>query len=319
MRTIDTFQSMNAGPFGETPPAAGFGIGDPLERKTSGKGIAALVLGGVALLIGWFPACGSIPALLMLLVGVPLAIIGIVGAVRGRVGYGFPITGLVVCLVALAVASLATLVLIGGFQWGKKQAEERTALRAELAATATEEWKQATLFLVESPSSAAGTGFVVHASDDEPYAVTAIHPYEGETPTLFDDLFPETRIELGDVVGEGDDVRIQRLATELQSGVTTLRLVPQVGIRKDDRVALLTIDGPVLATVTKTPLLGRDGEMELDTPTDVAGSSGAPIVLVETGTVVAVALSADDPLEATMVGFEKLVFDPTKQDPTSPF
>ncbi len=77
-------------------------------RSTSGLGVAALVLGIIAALICWIPFIG--------LLGTPLAILGLVFGIIGllialigrKAGLGMPISGSIVCVVALIIAIAST-------------------------------------------------------------------------------------------------------------------------------------------------------------------------------------------------------------------
>ena len=79
----------------------------PQEKKVSGLGIAALVLGIIACLTAWIPMIGVI-SLPFSGIGVLLAIIGFIVAARSKTtGKGMIVSGLAVCLVAVALVFLS--------------------------------------------------------------------------------------------------------------------------------------------------------------------------------------------------------------------
>ena len=100
---------------------------------TSGLGIAALVLGVLAILIGWLPGCGSVPGLLLAGVGLCLGIAGWVVARRGKVGRGMPIAGTLTSAAGLLLAGISTALLVAGIggavESAKQQAEAERARR----------------------------------------------------------------------------------------------------------------------------------------------------------------------------------------------
>ncbi|HEV8603838.1 MAG TPA: type II secretion system protein GspG [Tepidisphaeraceae bacterium] len=72
------------------------------QKSASGLGIAALVLGILAVLVAWMPFCGLV-VMPMALVGLVLGIFGIVLSRKGRTGIGMPIAGTTLCAVAIAL------------------------------------------------------------------------------------------------------------------------------------------------------------------------------------------------------------------------
>lgn len=95
-----------------TPVAFGPSAGGPL--RTSGLGVASLVIGILVCLVTWIPLIG--------LLGVPFAVIGVVIAFAGilvsgltkREGMGLPIAGLLTCLAGIALALLSPFLIAGG-------------------------------------------------------------------------------------------------------------------------------------------------------------------------------------------------------------
>jgi len=80
----------------------------PREKSVNGLGIAALVLGIVATLTCWVPFLGMV-SLPLAGLGAAFALIGfLVAAIGRRSGVGMPISGGVVCLVAIVVQVLMT-------------------------------------------------------------------------------------------------------------------------------------------------------------------------------------------------------------------
>jgi hypothetical protein len=69
----------------------------------SGLGVAAVVLGGVALLFALIPVCGAVVAWPVGLIGLILGVIGWAIAHQSGQGLAVPITGTILCVVALVV------------------------------------------------------------------------------------------------------------------------------------------------------------------------------------------------------------------------
>jgi putative nucleic acid binding protein len=98
-------------------------------KGLSGLGIAALVLGIIALPFSWVPFCG-LAAVPVAGVGLILAVVGfIVSKTGGRSGVGMPVAGGVVCLLGI----LAPIVTTGGslyvFHGSVKEAEQQADVR----------------------------------------------------------------------------------------------------------------------------------------------------------------------------------------------
>lgn len=94
---------------GYAPPAPGYGYAPapPPTSPTNGLGVAALVVGVIALLICWVPVIG-------VLAGLTAAGLGIGGWVRGRRtggGVGLAVAGTVLGALAVVLGILATLLL----------------------------------------------------------------------------------------------------------------------------------------------------------------------------------------------------------------
>ena len=284
---------------------------------TSGMGVAALVLGIVSVLIGWLPGCGSVPALLLTFIGLLLGVLGLMNARGGRVGKGMPIAGLIVCGLALLIAGLSTALLAIGINSGIQEVRRQEAADAaarEALATAPAAFEEADCFEVSSASHLAGTGFLlqVDGRDGEVYAVTALHPYDDEVPETFSQLLDEEPLDdiaLGRTIETGQDVRLQRLAGPAPSAAVPLIYHRDVRASLNERVAILLDDEVVEGRITREFMGFGEGEIQLATPADVMAASGSPIVLLETGTVVGVLLSADLPEGAKTIGYEELDFE----------
>jgi hypothetical protein len=73
-----------------------------------GLGIGAIVLGIIATIFCWIPFCG-LGAVPIAAIGLLLAIIGVVISVIGKKpGVGFPASGAVICIIAIAIALVVT-------------------------------------------------------------------------------------------------------------------------------------------------------------------------------------------------------------------
>lgn len=80
-------------------------------RRTSGLGIAALIVGGVALLLAFVPFVNYVSGLIAL-VGI---VIGIVGLVQKDRKKGLPIAGTIVSVIALILSIVLAIVYTAGF------------------------------------------------------------------------------------------------------------------------------------------------------------------------------------------------------------
>ena len=93
------------------PQVALQNVGVEIKRGSSPLGIAALVMGILACLTCWIPVIGLLTIPLSL-IGLLLALIGLImAAVSKKTGFVFPISGGLVCVIAIAIAVLTT----GGF------------------------------------------------------------------------------------------------------------------------------------------------------------------------------------------------------------
>lgn len=80
----------------------GYAVRHGEQKSASGLGIAALVLGILAMLVAWMPFCGVV-MIPVAMVGLVLGIFGIVLSRKGRTGIGMPIAGTTLCAVAIAL------------------------------------------------------------------------------------------------------------------------------------------------------------------------------------------------------------------------
>ena len=91
-----------------TPPHVGLDVNVKGIKSTNGLGIAALVLGIIAVLTCWIPFVG--------ILGIPLAVLGLLFGIIGflialigrKSGVGMPISGCIVCIVSIIVAVAST-------------------------------------------------------------------------------------------------------------------------------------------------------------------------------------------------------------------
>jgi hypothetical protein len=281
-------------------------------RRASGLGITALVLGLVFLLIAWFPFCGSLPALVGAGIGLILGIVGwAIAAKRPDIGRGLPIAGTLICALTVLVAIAATVlpsVLIGRAAQGIAAASEmERQVGQEMRRRHERPWTQpeTQLYAGSSPSHLAGTGFLIEV-DGKILAVTARHPFGDERPQAFVNLLGEgegpDELKLGARIYEKFDVQVFELDGESQ-GLSALRYPGPMSVSVGDRVVVLTDAGALEGVVTDDAGDVLSGSIRLDEPAMVAGASGAPILLKDTGTVIGLLQGADDPEQATVVTF----------------
>ena len=114
-----------------------------IRRRTSSLGVAALILGIVAFLICWVPLIGMIGVPLSAL-GLLLGLVGLIVAVlRKGAGIGYPIAGIAVSGLALAVAFASTYAAGKAIEETAKAMSEsvgeRTRTNQQVVATADED------------------------------------------------------------------------------------------------------------------------------------------------------------------------------------
>ena len=113
------------------PQVALQNVGVEIKRGSSPLGIAALVIGILACLTCWIPVIGLLTIPLSL-IGILLALIGLImAAVSKKTGFVFPISGGLVCVIAIAIAVVTT----GGFT---KAVSDATASTETVAAEPSE-------------------------------------------------------------------------------------------------------------------------------------------------------------------------------------
>jgi hypothetical protein len=78
-------------------------------RTGMSLGVAAIILGTLALLVSWIPFVGAF-GLPLSGIGLVLAVIGLVIALRGGRGLGYHIAGIAICGLAILMATCSTLV-----------------------------------------------------------------------------------------------------------------------------------------------------------------------------------------------------------------
>ena len=153
--------SMSQGSYGQARPS------------TSGAAIAGLVLGVVALISSWVPFINNF-SFIIGAIGLILAIVGVVGTVRGRrAGKGLAIAALVINLVACAVV-LATQSAMSAAIDDATSSPEVSSVGASSEPAATDdapdsaETQQATTDLAPGTSIELENGLVVSVDSVEP-------------------------------------------------------------------------------------------------------------------------------------------------------
>jgi ammonia channel protein AmtB len=81
----------------------------PAERRSNGLGIAATILGAIAILFSIIPMCGLIPAIVLSVVGGILGAVGFFAAVSDkRTSIAFPLVGVALCVMAVIIGLVMT-------------------------------------------------------------------------------------------------------------------------------------------------------------------------------------------------------------------
>jgi hypothetical protein len=90
-------------------PQANYYPPPPEGKKTNGLGVASLILGILACIVGIIPICGMMGAVPLALIGGVLGIVGIIIAASSkRIGAGMPIAGIIVCVLSIGVATASS-------------------------------------------------------------------------------------------------------------------------------------------------------------------------------------------------------------------
>jgi hypothetical protein len=95
-------------PYASLPP------GEP-RPKASGLGIASLILGLISMLGAWVPCCG-VGAWPVAIVGLILGFVGLLVVISNhssRAPVGFPIAGIIVCLISICLPFVLPLLIVG--------------------------------------------------------------------------------------------------------------------------------------------------------------------------------------------------------------
>ena len=220
------------------------------------------------------------------------------------------------------------LVWAGGFA-GHLQAEtaRETLLRAaQTARQQTAEhphpFRDLKIFDVASSNTVAGAGFLV-ADENTVVAVTAKHPFTEAGPT--DIIRANNQFRLQPKIHDADDILAFTVAV---TNVPVLQLMPAKSrlLRAGDTLSVIGHEGVLTGKLTRAGL-GQDemllpgqpvtGTLQLMIPGahDLAGNSGAPVILDETGEVIGVLLGAEEFDRETAVDFQLLSLDPPERHP----
>ena len=115
------------------PPPPTLNVNVKVKPHSSSLGIVSLILGILGLVICWMP-CIGILGMPLSAVGLVLGIIGLIIALtRGGAGIGWPIGGIVVSGLALLIAGLITIALVGATTAvEERRAEERSKPKGTL-------------------------------------------------------------------------------------------------------------------------------------------------------------------------------------------
>ena len=140
-----------------------------IPPRISGQAIASCALGVAALLVGWFPGCGSIPGIILALVALVLGFVAFRKARRqAEANRVLPIIAMIVAMLALALSITATAILAGEILEARRQAEAAMPAghRARRAFTGTPARVpgQAHIWRAMNAEGAAAWGFVIEAS-----------------------------------------------------------------------------------------------------------------------------------------------------------
>ena len=170
----------------------------PQHKGASGFGIAAVIIGIIALLVAWVPFCGM-AAIPLAAIGLILASVGLIVSLSGgRSTVGMSVAGGVVCLIAIIVPVVVTGASVAFFGAAAEQAAQEAARQqAELEAR-----------LATQPATAPAAvdpADLLQAFQQQAYADSA-------TPA--DDHYKGRLVELtGTIAGTGTDPTGRRYIT----------------------------------------------------------------------------------------------------------
>ena len=190
------------------PQVALQNVGVEIKRGSSPLGIAALVMGILACLTCWIPVIGLLTIPLSL-IGILLALIGLImAAVSKKTGFVFPISGGLVCVIAIAIAVMTT----GGFT---KAVSDATAKAQETNQSVVPSEKAAPLTPSQTP--------IATAVSDTPVAPTPPTQEEQWTSAA-------NAVKQGDVQIRITSVSVGKIALKDMFGDASESTEPQLSI-----------------------------------------------------------------------------------------
>lgn len=151
-----------------------------------------------------------------------------------------------------------------------------------------------------------GSGFHFE-SGGQRFIGCSLHQFEGKQPKEMMMLETDGEVKITERVHKGEDIQILRYESPQLDKLKPLKYRPDVTLSEGHPVLLYAGGEPVVGHVTRVKS-GLDGlaHFATETPFAAMGCSGSPVVSGITGTVVGIALTANDPEKATDVGFEIL-------------
>ncbi|MBI3921024.1 MAG: hypothetical protein HY318_06345 [Armatimonadetes bacterium] len=136
----------------------------------------------------------------------------------------------------------------------------------------------------------------------------SLHQFEGRTPAEMIPLSDEknANVKVEKRVYKQKDVQILTYTSAFLDAVKPLIYRPGISLSSGDPVIMINLDQQIAGHITEIERAPRSAEFEVEKPFEAQGCSGSPVVSGLTGTVVGVALTADSPDAARLVGFEIL-------------
>jgi hypothetical protein len=153
---------------------------------------------------------------------------------------------------------------------------------------------------------ASGSGFHFEW-EGKRYIGCSLHQFEGKAPSEMISLSIDQNVAILARVHKQEDVQVLTYRSVELDALTPLSYDGDPSIEKGDPVVLYNMDRKIVGHVTQVPGTAQGlAFFRTEKPFEARGCSGAPVISGTTGSLIGVALTADDADRARTVGFEVL-------------
>lgn len=252
-----------------------------IPPRTSGVAIASCVLGAAALLIGWFPGCGSIPGVILAVVALVLAVVARRKArVQADANRVLPAVDLALGLLALLVSLVATGVLVADVIEARRNASAsmrfpEDAVRESFEQQPSQIPGPQSIWRAVNGEGDATYGFLIEPSSEPGmpgmgiYAVTPTRgfgsEYAGHLAHPEPDGERNVEIPFGAMVWDTPEIRVLTVSTDYQ-GPPPFAYGGRLPMNEGDRVTLITPSETVEGEVTTLGSTTSAMVVKLDRP-----------------------------------------------------